>query len=262
MLANAGRHQGRRSRDPRHRRHLRADRSAVQRARLFRSRRSARATTRRWRRPTCARWRATAKRPRATAGRPICTTPSSRPRLHRIRIPTLFLWGTGDRIVSEAYGRAYCAAIPGARFETDRARRPFSASRAAGGIRPAASSPSCEGQQQTMRVYHFTEHPYPPPGTIRRPICASTCRTGDRSRRSRPISFIAITTNGCSPTSSASTSCSTSIIRPRPACRRPRWSASRCWRGRPSARASWCSAIRSATGPIRCASPRSSPPST
>src|SRR5262249_21080167 len=38
-------------------------------------------------------------------------------RLHRIRIPTLFLWGAHDRILSEPYGRAYCAAVPGARFE-------------------------------------------------------------------------------------------------------------------------------------------------
>jgi pimeloyl-ACP methyl ester carboxylesterase len=29
----------------------------------------------------------------------------------------LLLWGTADRILSEAYGRAYCAAIPHARFE-------------------------------------------------------------------------------------------------------------------------------------------------
>jgi len=38
-------------------------------------------------------------------------------RLHRIRIPTLFLWGSHDRMLSEAYGRAYCAMIAGARFE-------------------------------------------------------------------------------------------------------------------------------------------------
>ena len=37
---------------------------------------------------------------------------------------------------------------------------------------------------------------------------------------------------------------------------------SRCWRARPRTRGSWCSAIRSATGPIRCAAPRSSRPST
>jgi pimeloyl-ACP methyl ester carboxylesterase len=49
---------------------------------------------------------------------PYMHDPKLKARLHRIRIPTLFLWGTADRILSEAYGRAYCAAIPGARFET------------------------------------------------------------------------------------------------------------------------------------------------
>jgi pimeloyl-ACP methyl ester carboxylesterase len=37
--------------------------------------------------------------------------------LHRIRIPTLMLWGASDRIVSPEYGRAYSQLIPGARFE-------------------------------------------------------------------------------------------------------------------------------------------------
>src|SRR6266850_6665521 len=49
---------------------------------------------------------------------PYLHDPKLKGRLHRIRIPTLFLWGAADRILSEAYGRAYCAAIPGARFET------------------------------------------------------------------------------------------------------------------------------------------------
>jgi pimeloyl-ACP methyl ester carboxylesterase len=49
---------------------------------------------------------------------PYMHNPKLTHRLHRIRIPTLFLWGTDDRILSESYGRAYCAAIPGARFET------------------------------------------------------------------------------------------------------------------------------------------------
>jgi len=49
---------------------------------------------------------------------PYMHNPKLKARLHRIRIPTLFLWGTADRILSEKYGRAYCAAIPGARFET------------------------------------------------------------------------------------------------------------------------------------------------
>ena len=49
---------------------------------------------------------------------PYFHNPRLKSRLHRIRIPTLFLWGAHDRIVGEAYGRAYCAMIPGAHFET------------------------------------------------------------------------------------------------------------------------------------------------
>src|SRR5215216_2896833 len=48
---------------------------------------------------------------------PYMHDPKLKHRLHRIRIPTLFLWGASDRILSESYGRAYAAAIPGARFE-------------------------------------------------------------------------------------------------------------------------------------------------
>lgn len=43
------------------------------------------------------------------------------PRLHRwlgrIHAPTLVAWGENDGIVSPGYGRAYAAAVPGARFE-------------------------------------------------------------------------------------------------------------------------------------------------
>jgi pimeloyl-ACP methyl ester carboxylesterase len=52
------------------------------------------------------------------AWQPYMHDPKLKNRLHRIRIPTLFLWGTHDRVLSEGYGRAYCATIPGARFET------------------------------------------------------------------------------------------------------------------------------------------------
>ncbi|MGH6670910.1 MAG: alpha/beta fold hydrolase [Xanthobacteraceae bacterium] len=56
------------------------------------------------------------------AWNPYFHNPRLKTRLHRIRIPTLFLWGAQDRMLSDAYGRAYCALIPGARFETiDRA---------------------------------------------------------------------------------------------------------------------------------------------
>jgi pimeloyl-ACP methyl ester carboxylesterase len=48
---------------------------------------------------------------------PFMHDPKLKGRLHRVRVPTLFLWGRSDRIVSEEYGRAYCAAVPGARFE-------------------------------------------------------------------------------------------------------------------------------------------------
>jgi pimeloyl-ACP methyl ester carboxylesterase len=48
---------------------------------------------------------------------PYMHDPKLRGRLRRIGIPTLLLWGTYDRVLTEAYGRAYCAAIPGARFE-------------------------------------------------------------------------------------------------------------------------------------------------
>jgi pimeloyl-ACP methyl ester carboxylesterase len=48
---------------------------------------------------------------------PYFHNPRLKSRLHRIRIPALFLWGMHDRMLSEAYGRAYCAMIPGARFE-------------------------------------------------------------------------------------------------------------------------------------------------
>ena len=48
---------------------------------------------------------------------PYMHDPKLRGRLHRIGIPTLLLWGMNDRVLTEAYGRAYCAAIPGARFE-------------------------------------------------------------------------------------------------------------------------------------------------
>jgi pimeloyl-ACP methyl ester carboxylesterase len=48
---------------------------------------------------------------------PYMHNPKLRNRLHRISVPTLFLWGAQDRIVSVDYGRRYCAAVPGARLE-------------------------------------------------------------------------------------------------------------------------------------------------
>jgi pimeloyl-ACP methyl ester carboxylesterase len=65
--------------------------------------------------------RAAARNREATARyawSPYMHNPKLKGRLHRIRVPTLILWGAEDRILSEPYGRAYAAAIPGARFET------------------------------------------------------------------------------------------------------------------------------------------------
>jgi pimeloyl-ACP methyl ester carboxylesterase len=53
---------------------------------------------------------------------PYMHDPKLKGRLHRIHVPTLVLWGAADRIAAPDYGRAYAAAIPGARFElVDRA---------------------------------------------------------------------------------------------------------------------------------------------
>ena len=51
------------------------------------------------------------------AGSPAMADPTLLGRLGGIAIPTLVLWGESDRIVESAYGQAYAAAIPGARFE-------------------------------------------------------------------------------------------------------------------------------------------------
>jgi pimeloyl-ACP methyl ester carboxylesterase len=64
--------------------------------------------------------RAVARNREATARygwSPYMHDPKLKARLHRIRVPTLFLWGTSDRILSQPYGQAYCAAIPGARLQ-------------------------------------------------------------------------------------------------------------------------------------------------
>jgi pimeloyl-ACP methyl ester carboxylesterase len=51
------------------------------------------------------------------AGSSKMADPTLLGRLDNITIPALVLWGESDRIVEPAYGRAYAAAINGARFE-------------------------------------------------------------------------------------------------------------------------------------------------
>jgi pimeloyl-ACP methyl ester carboxylesterase len=51
------------------------------------------------------------------AGSAAMADPTLLGRLGGITVPTLVLWGDSDHIVEPAYGQAYAAAIPGARFE-------------------------------------------------------------------------------------------------------------------------------------------------
>ncbi|HZU89674.1 MAG TPA: alpha/beta fold hydrolase [Stellaceae bacterium] len=51
------------------------------------------------------------------AWHPYMYDPQLKRWLARIGVPTLVLWGESDRIVTQDYGRAYSALIPGARFE-------------------------------------------------------------------------------------------------------------------------------------------------
>src|SRR5262249_11094160 len=150
---------------------------------------------------------------------PYMHDPKLRRRLHRIRIPTLVLWGTSDRILSESYGRAYCAAISGARFEL---------------IGRAGDFPHLEQTEIFAdRVFSFVDEPshggctnspsnhIPMPGKTTGAHCASIFPTANATPRSPPTCSIAITTSGCWPMNSASISCSMNTTKPRPACHRP-----------------------------------------
>src|SRR6185295_11095147 len=61
-------------------------------------------------------------RSRESSGRyawsPYMHNPKLMGRLHRVRVPSLVLWGEADRVVTPDYGRAFAAALPIARFET------------------------------------------------------------------------------------------------------------------------------------------------
>ena len=61
-------------------------------------------------------------RSRESTGRygwtPYMHDPKLKGRLHRIHVPTLVLWGEADRVATPDYGRAFAAAIAGARFAT------------------------------------------------------------------------------------------------------------------------------------------------
>jgi len=48
---------------------------------------------------------------------PYMHNPKLAARLHRVRVPSLVLWGESDRIAPIDYGRAFAATLPDARFE-------------------------------------------------------------------------------------------------------------------------------------------------
>src|SRR5215471_18709844 len=78
-------------------------------------------------------------------GGPRMADPDLRARLAAIACPTLVLWGEDDRIVDPEYGRAYAAAIPGARFEP---------------LPGTGHLPQLETPEQLMRaVWDFAEAP-------------------------------------------------------------------------------------------------------
>jgi pimeloyl-ACP methyl ester carboxylesterase len=71
--------------------------------------------------------------------------PSLRGRLAAIASPTLVIWGDADRIADPGYGRAYAAAIPGARFEL---------------LTETGHLPQLETPEQLLRtVWDFAEAP-------------------------------------------------------------------------------------------------------
>ncbi len=53
----------------------------------------------------------------AVYGGPRMADPALRGRLAAISVPVLVVWGESDQIADPGYGRAFAAAIPGARFE-------------------------------------------------------------------------------------------------------------------------------------------------
>ncbi len=49
--------------------------------------------------------------------RPYMHNPGLRQWLHRVRVPTLAIWGDSDGIVAPGYGQQLCRSLPNARFE-------------------------------------------------------------------------------------------------------------------------------------------------
>ena len=83
---------------------------------------------------------------------PYMHNPKLKSRLHRIKLPTLFLWGTADRILSESYGRGYCGADSPARSSSRSSRPATSRTSSSRTSSPAACSPSPTPRHRPRRA--------------------------------------------------------------------------------------------------------------
>jgi hypothetical protein len=134
VMANAVGVKVGRSRDARHRRYFRADRAGISRHRLLRS------ECRPARLQSAAGRRSARRRARPRGDGAVCLesvfpqSAAQKPAASHPHPDVVPVGQSHDRMLSEAYGRAYCRNVPGARFETDRARRAFSPSGTAEGF--------------------------------------------------------------------------------------------------------------------------------
>ena len=112
---------------------------------------------------------------------PYMHNPKLKHRLHRVKVPTLFVRGASDGIVSADYLARYAALVPAGAGRDHRAGRPPAAGRAAcgdGGDGPAVPAGQTSGRDirsKPMKAWHFSENAYPylPPADEYRSIRVS-----------------------------------------------------------------------------------------
>ena len=93
--------------------------------------------------------------------RPYMHNPGLRQWLHRVRVPTLVIWGENDGIVTPDYGQKLCRSLPDARFEADQRGGALPADRAARRGRRSDRPFRARGGV-VMKVWHFSEMAYHP----------------------------------------------------------------------------------------------------
>ena len=149
----------------------------------------ARMTTRRCRMPRFWPRPATGKPPRATPGRPTCMIPSCAAACTAFGFRRWCCGGPATACCPSPTGARIARPLPG-RGSVDRACRTLSASRAARDIRRSHLR-LCRGDLE-MRVYQFTEQPYPDAwsdheGSLRVNLPNRKCEPIDRGRSVPPL---------------------------------------------------------------------------